>query len=383
MKRSTDRILTTHVGSLPRPPELIKALVERRTTGPEFESLLARAVTDVVKQQSEAGIDIPSDGEMSKLGFSNYVDDRMSGFEARTGEHFRVFSGRDRKAFAEFYQVLDKEATVGRTFHAMVCTSPIKFHGADIVKRDLDNFKLALKGQPIAEAFVPAIAPGTVALQRRNAFYKTEEEFLFAIADGLAPEYKAIVDAGYILQIDDPRLVTEYDTTDPEPAIADYQKVASRRIDAINHAIKGLPADRIRFHVCWGSWHGPHSTDIALKHLLPLIFKLKVGGFSVEAANPQHAHEWEVFESTKLPDGMVLIPGVVAHTTNHVEHPEYIAQRLVQYAKLVGRENVIAGVDCGFAQGADVTRVHPSIIWAKFRNLAAGARLASKQLWGR
>ena len=383
MKRSTDRILTTHVGSLPRPPDVIAALVERRTTGPAFDTLVKRAVMDAVRQQIDSGIDIPSDGEMSKLGFSNYVDDRMTGFEARPSEPFRVFSGRDRKAFPEFYKVLDKEATVGRTFGAMVCTAPIKFKGADIVKRDLDNFKSALNGQPVAEAFVPAIAPGTVALQRRNAFYKTEEEFLFAIADALAPEYKAIVDAGFVLQIDDPRLVTEYDTTDPEPSVAEYQKVAGRRIDAINHAIKGLPADRIRFHVCWGSWHGPHSTDIALKHLLPLIFRLNVGGFSVEAANPQHAHEWEVFEATKLPDGMVLVPGVIAHTTNHVEHPEYVAQRLIQYAKLVGRENVIAGVDCGFAQGADVARVHPSIIWAKFRNLAEGARIASKKLWAR
>lgn len=383
MKRSTDRILTTHVGSLPRPQPIIDAVVGRKTTGAAFESQLKQAVADVVKEQVASGIDIPSDGEMSKLGFSNYVDERMSGFESRPSEHFRVFGGRDRKAFAEFYKILDGGATVGKTFHAMVCTSPIKFKGEAVVKRDLDNLKSALSGAPAAEAFVPAIAPGTVALQRRNAHYKSDEEFLYAIADALAPEYKAIVDAGFILQIDDPRMVTEYDTMEPEPSITDYQKFANVRVEAINHAIKGLPADRIRYHVCWGSWHGPHSTDISLKHLLPVIFRLKVGGFSVEAANPQHAHEWALFETAKLPADTLLIPGVIAHTTNHVEHPEYIAQRLVQYARLVGRENVIAGADCGFAQGADITRVHPSIMWAKFRNMAQGARLASKELWGR
>lgn len=383
MKRSTDRILTTHVGSLPRPQPIIDAVLGRKTTGAAFETQLTEAVTNVVKEQIGCGIDVPSDGEMSKLGFSNYVDERMTGFESRPSEHFRVFGGRDRKAFAEFYKILDGGATLGRTFQAMVCTSPIEFKGATVVQRDLDNLKHALTGTSVAEAFVPAIAPGTVALQRRNAYYKTDEAFLFAIAEALAPEYKAIVDAGFILQIDDPRMVTEFDTMDPEPSIADYQKFANVRIDAINHAIKGLPADRIRYHVCWGSWHGPHSTDVALKHLLPVILRLKVGAFSVEAANPQHAHEWAVFENTRLPDGMVLIPGVIAHTTNHVEHPEYIAQRLVQYARLVGRENVIAGADCGFSQGADITRVHPSIMWAKFRNMAEGARIASKTLWGR
>jgi 5-methyltetrahydropteroyltriglutamate--homocysteine methyltransferase len=383
MKRSTDRILSTHVGSLPRPPEIAAAMLEHRASGPAFDEQVKRAVADVVKQQAASGIDIPSDGEMSKLGFSNYVDERITGFEARPGEHFRVFGGRDRKAFPEFYKILDQGATVGRTFGAMVCTGPIQFKGAAVVKRDLDNFKSALANVSATEAFVPAIAPGTVALQRRNAYYKSDEEFLFAIAEALAPEYQAIVEAGFVLQIDDPRMVTEYDTMEPEPSIAEYQKLANVRVDAINHAIAGLPADRIRYHVCWGSWHGPHSTDVALKHLLPVIFRLKVGGFSVEAANPQHAHEWEVFETHKLPAGMVLIPGVIAHTTNHVEHPEYIAQRLVQYAKVAGRENVIAGSDCGFAQGADIARVHPSIMWAKFRNMAEGARLATKKLWGR
>ena len=382
MEHSVDRILTTHVGSLPRPPEVVSALFENRAAGPIFDAQVRSAVADVVREQAANGIDIPSDGEMSKLGFSNYVDERMSGFEARPNEKFRAMVGRDRRAFAEFYKQHDS-AAIGRTFTSMVCTAPIEFKGGAVVRRDLDNFKAALAKVGVREAFVPSIAPGTVELQRRNEYYKSQQEFLFAIADALAPEYKAIVDAGFILQIDDPRMVTEFDSMDPEPTIAAYQAFANLRIDAINHAIAGLPADRIRYHVCWGSWHGPHSTDIPLKNLINVILRLKVGGFSLEAANPQHAHEWEVFESVKLPAGMVLIPGVIAHSTNHVEHPEYIAQRLVQYARLVGRENVIAGADCGFAQGADMARVHPSIMWAKFRNMAEGARIATKKLWGR
>jgi len=382
MKRSTDRILTTHVGSLPRPRPIIDAIASGTASGPAFDALVRDAVADCVREQVAAGIDIPSDGEMSKSGFSMYVDDRMSGFELQTGNEFRV-GGRDRKAFADFYRILDGGSGMGGMFKAWVCTSPIRFRGEALVQRDLAAFKAALVGQPVTEAFVPAIAPGTVELQRRNAYYKTNEEFLFAIADALAPEYRAIVEAGFVLQIDDPRMVTSWDAMDPAPSIEDYQKFANLRIDAINHAIRGLPADRIRYHVCWGSWPGPHSTDIALAHLLPAILRLKVGAFSVEAANPQHAHEWEVFADTKLPDGMLLIPGLIAHTTNHVEHPEYVAQRIVQYANLVGRENVIAGADCGFSQGADLTRTHPSIMWQKFRNLAEGARLASERLWGR
>jgi len=383
MKHSTDRILTTHVGSIPRPADIAQAVQAGQTSGAAFDARLKSAVADIVQQQADSGIDIPSDGELSKLGFSNYVDERMTGFERRMGEPPRTMRSRDRRTFAEFYAELEPGGNMGGGVVAMVCTSPITFKGADVVKRDLENFKAALAGKPFAEAFVPAIAPGTVELQRRNEYYKTQEEFLFAIADALAPEYKAIVDAGYILQIDDPRMVTEYDSMDPEPTVADYQKFANLRVDAINHAIQGLPADRIRYHVCWGSWHGTHSTDVPLKHIVDVILRLKVGGFSVEAANPQHAHEWEVWQTTKLPDGMVLIPGVIAHTTNHIEHPEYVAQRLVQYANLVGRENVIAGVDCGFAQSAGMHRVHPTVMWAKFRNMAEGARIATQRLWGR
>lgn len=377
--------MVTHVGSLPRPQEIVDAFAEQRASGPEFEANVERAVADVVRQQVENGIDIPSDGEMSKPGFSNYVDERLTGFELRPNEPSQMLIGsRDRKAFPDFYEILDRGGgTVAAFPGTTVCTGPIMYQGEVSLKRDLENFIAALSSVSVTEAFVPAIAPGTVAAQRRNDFYGTEDEFLFAIAEALAPEYKAIVDAGFVLQIDDPRMVTAWDAMDPEPAVDDYQKYAQVRVDAINHAIAGLPTDRIRYHVCWGSWPGPHSTDIPLKHLLPAILRLNVGGFAVEAANPQHAHEWQLFEATRLPDGMVLIPGLIAHSTNLVEHPEYIAQRLVQYAGLVGRENVIAGADCGFAQGVGIARVHPSIMWAKFRSLAEGARLATQQLWSR
>ena len=250
------------------------------------------------------------------------------------------------------------------------------------MRADLAAFKKALEGKPFAEAFVPAVAPGTVELQRRNEFYKTEEEYLFAIAEAMKTEYKLIVDAGFVLQIDDPRLVTEFDSTDPAPTPDEYRKFASLRVEALNHALTGLPQDRIRYHVCWGSWHGPHSTDIPLQDIAPIILEINADAFSVEAANPRHEHEYHVWETMKFPEGKIIIPGVIAHTTNHVEHPELVAERIANYAKIVGRENVIAGVDCGFAQGAGTQRVHPSIMWEKFRMLSEGAKIASQRLWG-
>jgi 5-methyltetrahydropteroyltriglutamate--homocysteine methyltransferase len=264
-----------------------------------------------------------------------------------------------------------------------VCSGPISYRGETKVRADLAAFDSALQGLNFAEAFVPAVAPGTVELQRRNEYYATEEEYLFAIAEAMKTEYRLIVDAGYVLQIDDPRLVTEFDSMDPAPTPEEYQRFAEMRVEALNHALTGLPRDRIRYHVCWGSWHGPHSTDIPLRDILPVVLNIHAGAFSIEAANPRHEHEYHVWETVKLPDGLALIPGVIAHTTNHVEHPTLVAERIVNYAKIVGRENVIAGVDCGFAQGAGTQRVHPSIMWEKFRMLAEGARLASEQLWAR
>jgi 5-methyltetrahydropteroyltriglutamate--homocysteine methyltransferase len=246
---------------------------------------------------------------------------------------------------------------------------------------DLDNLKAATQTAGVEEAFVPATAPGTIALQRPNEYYKSDDEYLYAIADAMAVEYRMVVEAGFILQIDDPRMVTAYDSMDPPPAAADYQKFAMHRVEALNHALKGLPEDRVRYHVCWGSWHGPHTTDIELKDIVSVVLAINAGCYSVEAANPRHGHEYHVWETVKLPEGKLLMPGVVAHVTNVVEHPDLVADRLIQYAERVGRENVIAGVDCGFAQGYGTARVHESIQWEKLRMLAEGARIASRRLW--
>ena len=384
MQRSTDRILTTHVGSLVRPPailEIMRAHQMGAAFGPSERETIDQQVTEIVRLQAECGIDIPSDGELSKSSFSAYVHDRLTGFEIRPpAEGRRLFDrGRDRKKFAEAYAEIDGGASTAEG--TAVCTGPIAYRGEALVRADLATLKAAAAGLPFSDVFVPAVAPGTVELQRRNEYYKTEDEYLYAIAGAMKTEYRLIVDAGFILQIDDPRLVTEYDSIEPEITSAEYRKFAAVRIEALNHALAGLPQDRIRYHVCWGSWHGPHTTDIGLQEILPEILKIHADAFSIEAANPRHAHEYHVWEMTKLPEGKVLIPGVIAHTTNCVEHPALVADRLLNYARLVGRENVIAGPDCGFAQGFGTQRVHPSIMWEKFRMLAEGARLASRQLW--
>lgn len=356
-----------------RPPE-IQELMRKGATD---EGLLKKSVAEVVRKQAEVGIDIPSDGEYSKSSFSNYANERLSGFEVVEGVPSVTGRGRDRAAFVDFY--LEYEGP-GAT-SSVVCTGPVKYTGLALLRRDIANFKAAMAGVGVEEAFIPAVAPGTMALQRKNRHYRNDEEYIFAVADAMKEEYKTIVDGGFILQIDDPRLVTQYDTMDPEPAIEDYRKLVALRIEALNGALAGLPRDRVRYHMCWGSWHGPHTTDIEMKHLIDLILTIHAGAVSFEAANPRHEHEWNVWETTKLPAGMVMIPGVIAHTTNHVEHPELVAQRLVRFAGLVGWENVIAGCDCGFSQGALNPRVHASIMWAKFDALAKGAALASKELY--
>ncbi len=268
----------------------------------------------------------------------------------------------------------------------MVCAGPITYVGQVAVQADIDNFKASLDGlsaagQSVEEAFIPAVAPGTIEGQRRNEYYPSVEAYLEAIADAMHEEYKAIIDAGFILQIDDPRIVVHYDLIDPAPSAEEFRKIASLRAEAVNRAIGDLPADRIRYHLCWGSWHGPHSTDLPLREIIDVVLRIRAGAYSIESANPRHEHEWPVWEDVKLPDGKLLIPGVVTHITNTVEHPELVAWRIMNFARLVGRENVIAGTDCGFSQGATVPRVHSSIMWAKLESLAEGARLASERLW--
>jgi len=384
VRRSSERILTTHVGSLIRPPELLDAMRARDRDPARWNAAVSTAVRDVVQRQRDAGIDIVDDGEYSKTGFTAYVTDRLEGFEFRPpppGQSAMLNRGRDRRAFADFYREYD--ATEGQTEGGMtaVCVGPIAYRGREVLERDFANLRAAMREAGADEAFIPAAAPGTIELQRTNAYYPSEETYLFAIADAMRTEYQAIVEAGFILQLDDPRVVVQWDLQDPAPTVAEYRAFAELRIAALNRAIAGLPEDRMRYHLCWGSWHGPHTTDIPLADIVDLVLRVGVGGYSIESANARHAHEWTVWERARLPAGKVLIPGVISHNTNAVEHPDLIAQRIVTFARLVGRENVIAGADCGFAQGAAYRRVHPSIMWAKLRALADGARLASARLW--
>jgi 5-methyltetrahydropteroyltriglutamate--homocysteine methyltransferase len=387
MKRSVDRILTTHVGSLIRPQPLQEFLRAKQAGKPfdlqAYDHCLTRSVADVVRRQAEAGIDVISDGEFGKsISWSQYVLERLSGFERRAvkpgGNPFQ--RGADRERFAEFYAELDAHEEVA-TRTDSVCVGPINYTGQAELQRDIENFKAALKGVNVEEAFLPVAAPASVIPDRKNEYYKSDEECLFAIGAAMRTEYKMIVDAGFLLQLDDARAAVTYDRMVPPAAFADYRKWVDMHMEVLNHAIEGLPPERIRYHVCWGSWPGPHTTDVPLKEIVDLILKVKVGAYVIEGANPRHEHEWKVWKDVKLPDGKVLIPGVISHATNVVEHPELVAERIGRYARLVGRENVLAGTDCGFAQGPFYRRVHPSIMWAKLEALAQGARLASKELW--
>ena len=387
MKRSVDRILTTHVGSLIRPQPLQEFLRAKQASKPfdlqAYDHCLSRSVADVVRRQAEAGVDVISDGEFGKsISWSQYVLERLSGFERRPvrpgGNPFQ--RGADRERFAEFYAELDAHEEVA-TRTDSVCVGPINYTGQAELQRDIENFKAALKGVNVEEAFLPVAAPASVIPDRNNEYYKNDEECLFAIGAAMRTEYKMIVDAGFLLQLDDARAAVTYDRMVPPAAFADYRKWVDMHMEVLNHAIEGLPPERIRYHVCWGSWPGPHTTDVPLKEIVDLILKVKVGAYVIEGANPRHEHEWKVWKDVKLPDGKVLIPGVISHATNVVEHPELVAERIGRYARLVGRENVLAGTDCGFAQGPFYRRVHPSIMWAKLEALAQGARLASKELW--
>ena len=388
MKRSTDRILTTHVGSLIRPQALQEYLRARQGGKPyddkAYQKCLADSVADVVRQQAGAGIDVVSDGEFGKsISWAQYALERLSGFERRPikQEVVNPFKrGADRTKFAEFYAELDAKEGVATTTDA-VCVGPIKYTGQAELQRDIDNFKAALKNVKVEEAFLPVAAPASVIPDRKNEYYKSDEELQAAIAEAMRTEYKMIVDAGFLLQLDDARSAVTYDRMVPPASFADYRNWLSRQVDILNHAIEGLPADRIRYHVCWGSWPGPHTSDVPLKKIVDLILKVKVGAYVIEGANPRHEHEWQVWKNAKLGAGQVLMPGVISHATNVVEHPELVAERITRLARVLGRENVIAGTDCGFAQGPFYRRVHPSVMWAKLEALSEGARLASRELW--
>ena len=390
MKHSINRILTTHVGSLIRPADLQDFLRARQSGKPYdeagFQACLKRSVAEVVRRQGEAGIDVVSDGEFGKsISWAQYALTRLSGFTRRPikDEAANPFKrGADRTKFNEFYAELDAKEAVSTTMEA-ICTGPIAYVGNDELTRDIANFKAALTETKVEEAFMPVAAPASVIPDRVNEFYKNDEELQVAIAAAMRTEYKTIIDAGFVVQLDDARSAVTYDRMVPPGSFADYKKWLEKQIDILNHAIEGLPSDRIRYHVCWGSWPGPHTSDVPLKDIVDVILKAKVGAFVIEGANPRHEHEWQVWKNVKLGEGRLLIPGVISHATNVVEHPELVAERIVRLAKIVGRENVIAGTDCGFAQGPFYRRVHPQIMWAKLEALAEGARIASKELWSK
>ena len=383
MKRSDTRIRTTHVGSIIRPPELLVLSAKASRSAADekaFEDATRKSIADVVQKQIAAGIDIINDGEHGKSSWANYALTRMSGFEHRPNEmRPAVWLGRERIRFKDFMAKEFPRGVTGSPTDA--CIGPIKYTGQKSIKTALALFKDALKDAKPDEVFYTAVAPASVGYDANQEYYKSDEEYVYAIADALAEEYRAIVDAGFVLQVDDAVLANMYDyLTEQSPK--KYRDWAELRVAALNKALKGIPEDRIRYHICFGSWHVPHTSDAPLEAIVDLMLKVNAGAYSIEAANVRHEHEWHVWEKTKLPAGKILIPGVVTHHTTTVEHPKLVAERIVRFAKLVGRENVIGGTDCGFAQSEGVQRVHPSVMWAKFEALAEGAKLASKELWG-
>jgi 5-methyltetrahydropteroyltriglutamate--homocysteine methyltransferase len=389
MKRSTDRILTTHVGSLVRPGELREFLSAKEAGAPfdedAYNRCLKRAVAEVVRRQAAAGIDVVSDGEFGKaISWAQYALFRLGGFERRP---FRAGTnpftrGLDRTRFAEFYADLDARDKV-ETVTDSVAVKPITYTGQDELQRDIDNFRAALAAVTVEEAFLPVAAPSSVIPDRKNEYYASDDDLQQAIGDAMHTEYKQIIDAGFLVQLDDARAAVSYDRMVPPRTLSEYRAWLTRQIEITNHAIEGLPREKIRYHVCWGSWPGPHTSDVPFKDIADLVLKVRAGAYSIELANPRHEHEWRLWEHLKLPKDTVLIPGVISHATNIVEHPELVAERIVRLAQLVGRENVIASTDCGFAQVTYFARVHPSIMWAKLEALVAGARLASDALWRR
>ncbi len=353
-----------------------------------YAECLGASVREVVRRQAAAGIDIPSDGEFGKaISWSQYALERLSGFERRPMKPGSTPArGADRTRFAEFYAELDSAsgppATALSAVGEAVCVGPIRYTGQAELALDIANFKAALGAAGLKEGFLPVAAPASVIPDRKNEHYRNDEEMLEAIAGAMREEYRAIVEAGLYVQLDDARAAVTYDRMVPPASFADYRRWLELQVEAINHATEGIPTERIRYHVCWGSWPGPHTTDVPLKDIVDLVLRVRAGAYLIEGANPRHEHEWRVWEKAKLPPASVLVPGVISHATNVVEHPELVAERIVRLARLLGRENVIAGTDCGFAQGPFHRRVHPSIMWAKLETLAEGARLASKELWG-
>jgi 5-methyltetrahydropteroyltriglutamate--homocysteine methyltransferase len=385
MQRSRDHILTTHVGSLPRPAELDDAWERRAEDEHAHSAALHRAVDDVVRRQVEAGVDVVNDGELGKSSWAGYLSERVGGFEARPmPPGARVLVGRDFDDFAEYYAHAARAGTLWFTPDGRlrapgppvqwVCTGPITYTGHPALQRDIDNLTRALAGTGATEAFLPVAAPASVEAGRLNQHYPSEEAFVYALADALKAEYDAIVRAGFLLQVDDAFVPYNYDRLLVQGmSKQEYLAHTRLRIDALNHALRDVPEDRVRYHICWGSWHGPHSTDVPLADIVDLMLRVKAQAYLFEAANVRHEHEYHLWDQVKLPDGKILVPGVVSHATNVLEHPELVAERIGRFITRVGKENVMAGTDCGLGG-----RVHPQLVWAKLQVLAAGAELASR-----
>ncbi len=382
MKRSVDRILTTHAGSLPRPADLLAMAQDPARDRDAYAARVSRAVTDAVERQAAVGLDVVTDGEMSKPSFITYVTERLSGFERSAEPGALPWAGsKEATAFPEFYEPMLRQSP-NAAAPRFVCTGSVSYVGHAQVRADIERLRAALAGAKVEEAFIPAIAPSNVEGRQKNAFYKTDEDYLFAIAEAMREEYRAIADAGFLLQIDDPRLVTYY-ILNPRSTVPECRAWAEVRVEALNHALRGIPRERVRFHTCYSINMGPRVHDMELADVVDVILRVRAGAYSFEAANPRHEHEWRVWKGVTLPEDAVLIPGVITQSTVLVEHPELVAERIERFAGVVGRENVIAGADCGFASFAGSTEIHPSVVWAKLAALAEGARIASRRLWGR
>ncbi|MGN6674036.1 MAG: cobalamin-independent methionine synthase II family protein [Thermomicrobiales bacterium] len=377
MKRSTERMLTTHTGSLPRPPDLL-ALIQAREAGEPvdeeaFAARVTSAVAEVVRKQADAGIDVVSDGEMGKPSFATYVTHRLTGFGGANSEP-RIFA--DWETFPGWASQVPR-GTMQRRY----CLGPLGWQGSEAIQTDIANLRHAVATVAVAEAFIPAASLGIVADLMANRYYPTDEAYLYALADAMKEEYQTIAAAGLLLQIDAPDTALARHVEFRRRNLADFRRAMAQRIEALNHALAGIPEEQVRFHVCWGNYAGPHIHDVPLRDIVDLVLGVHAGAYSIEAANPRHVHEWRIWEEVRLPPGKVLIPGVIDSTSNFVEHPEAIAQRIEQFARLVGRENVIAGTDCGFGTSAGSAWVHPEIVWAKLAALAEGAQLATERLW--
>jgi 5-methyltetrahydropteroyltriglutamate--homocysteine methyltransferase len=383
VKQSKDRILTTHVGSLPRSQAVTDVVFgKEKSEAPDFDAAgsatLAAEVKEVVKRQVAAGVDVVSDGELSKISYATYIKDRITGFEGDTPRE----PGLD---LIEFPRLLKKLADSGATakYKRPRCVGPIKVKSLAPVRADIKRMKDAVAAGNPAEAFMNAASPGVIALFQPNDYYPTQDEYLVAVAEAMRAEYEEIVNSGILLQIDAPDLGMGRHTMYKHRSVEDYLKLAERHIEILNHALRNVPADRVRMHMCWGNYEGPHHHDVPMEQMLPVVMKAKPQALLFEAANPRHAHEWTVFRDQKIPDDKILIPGVLSSTTNYVEHPELVAERLVRFAELVGRERVLAGSDCGFSTFAGFGPVDPDITYMKLESMAKGARLASERLWKR